>query len=61
MKKGEILWKRHLQFLSVVLCSCAMLFAQGSNENSKKEETITLEFMQWWEPEMAPGAMEKNL
>ncbi len=50
--------KKTFTILTIVLFSCASIFAQGSSESSKADETITLEFMQWWEPEMAPGVME---
>ncbi|MCY1152547.1 MAG: sugar ABC transporter substrate-binding protein [Sphaerochaetaceae bacterium] len=50
--------KKTFTILTIVLFSCASIFAQGSSESAKADETITLEFMQWWEPEMAPGVME---
>jgi multiple sugar transport system substrate-binding protein len=50
--------KKTFTILTIVLFSCASVFAQGSSESAKADETITLEFMQWWEPEMAPGVME---
>jgi multiple sugar transport system substrate-binding protein len=50
--------KKTITILSLLLFSCAFIFAQGSSEDSNKDETITLEFMQWWEPEMTPGVME---
>ncbi|WP_319563050.1 sugar ABC transporter substrate-binding protein [Marispirochaeta sp.] len=43
-----------LLFLLVFL----FVYAEGGQEKAKDQE-IVLEFMQWWEPEMAPGAMEK--
>ncbi len=50
--------KKTLTIMSILLLCCSFVFAQGATEGSK-DETITLEFMQWWEPEMASGAMEK--
>jgi multiple sugar transport system substrate-binding protein len=51
--------KKTFTIMLLLLLSCSFVFAQGGNESPKKDEPITLEFMQWWEPEMAPGAMEK--
>lgn len=49
MKKATVI------FLILILAG-TMGFAQGTKEDAS---TVTLEFMQWWEPEMKPGAMAK--
>lgn len=53
--------KKILSVSAILFFTCAILFAQGSNEQTtdKSNKEITLEFMQWWEPEMNPGALEK--
>ena len=51
--------KKTLTIISILLFCCSFVFAQGNTESSQKDDTITLEFMQWWEPEMTQGAMEK--
>lgn len=53
--------KKILSISTILFFSCVMLFAQGTNEQTKSNSNseITLEFMQWWEPEMKPGALEK--
>lgn len=52
--------KKILSITALLLLSVAMVFAQGVQEKEKSSnEVITLEFMQWWEPEMKAGAMEK--
>jgi multiple sugar transport system substrate-binding protein len=57
--------KKVLSVSLALLLSCAALSAQGSQESGSSGSApsaanpITLEFMQWWEPEMVPGSMEK--
>jgi len=49
MKKG---------FMVFLLCSvvAALLMAKGESEQAGKEKTVTIEFIQWWEPELPQGA-----
>lgn len=54
MKKLSVL-------LVVLMVVGSLCFAQGGTEStqSSKNEEVTLEFMQWWEPEMTAGSLAK--
>lgn len=41
------------------LIAFSLVFAQGTKDTAQADEEIVLEFMQWWEPEMTAGSMEK--
>jgi|BenlonsequeITSRD_1030534.scaffolds.fasta_scaffold00004_171 multiple sugar transport system substrate-binding protein len=52
--------KKILLTTFLFLITFSFVFANGAQEKSGAgDQEIVLEFMQWWEPEMAPGAMEK--
>lgn len=49
--------KKAFSILALVLLSVSLCFASGAKEDSDSNGTVTIEFIQWWEPELPAGSL----